>query len=455
VRSWPDGPDDPIPGNNVDDTVAPVIPSGSGHREIRRNNLEVVLRHLSLVGPDSRAGIAARAGLTRSTISRLVGELMDLGLVCETGPHRAQGIGRPATLLELDGRHVLAVGAEINVDYLAVLVTDLAGRAVYEQRRAFDAIAGGPERSITALAGLCGQALRALAGPRGRRRPIVAGVTVAIPGLVDGPARVVTLAPNLRWSGVPVAGRLRDLLRLGPAPVSVGNDASLAALAEYRVGRHAGTPDLIYITGEVGIGGGIVVAGRPLLGVRGFGGEIGHMKLDPAGPVCGCGRRGCWEAFIGLRALLRAVFPDGPGGHGGPGRAARSGVPGRHGLADGEPPEAKAAAVARLAMTGDARVLAALADVGRWVGVGAANLANVFNPRAIVLGGYFTLLADWILPPATGALRAGVLAPDAGGCDLTVSSLGFSAAARGGAIHVADEIISDPALLDSRGGAPP
>jgi predicted NBD/HSP70 family sugar kinase len=111
--------------------------------------------------------------------------------------------------------------------------------------------------------------------------------------------------------------------------------------------------------------------------------------------------------------------------------------------------------VARLARAGDARALGALATIGRWVGIGAANLANVFNPRAIILGGYFTVLADWILPPATDALHDGVLAPEAGGCELTTSSLGFSAAARGGAIHVADQIISDPALLVSRAGAPP
>jgi predicted NBD/HSP70 family sugar kinase len=219
----------------------------------------------------------------------------------------------------------------------------------------------------------------------------------------------------------------------------VCNDASLAAMAEYRVGSHAGIPDLIYITGEVGIGGGIIVAGRPLHGVRGFGGEIGHMKLDPDGPVCGCGRRGCWEALIGLHALLRAAFPDDPG---------------HHGAAAGEPPEAKATAVARLARAGDTRVLTALAGIGRWVGIGAANLANVFNPQAIILGGYFTLLADWILPPAASAFTEGVLAPEAGGCTLTTSALGFSAAARGGAIHVADQIISDPTLLDGRNGPP-
>src|SRR5205085_11803577 len=130
-----------------------------------------------------------------------------------------------------------------------------------------DAIADGPGHSITALAGLCREALGTLAGFRGGRQPIVAGLTVAVPGLVDVPARVVTLAPNLRWSGVPVAGRLREVLQLGPAPVSVANDASLAAVAEYRVGSHAGTPDLVYITGEGGRCGGVIVEGRPLRGV--------------------------------------------------------------------------------------------------------------------------------------------------------------------------------------------
>lgn len=418
----------------MDKTVASVVPSGTSHREVRRNNLEVVLRHLSLTGPDSRASIAARARLTRSTISRLTGELIDLGLVRESGSGAVQGIGRPATLLELDGRHILALGAEVNVDYLAVLVADLAGRKIYEQRIAFDAVAADANQSIAALADLCREALHALSGPRGGRQPVVAGLTVAIPGLVDGPARVVTLAPNLRWSGVPVAERLCELLQVGPVPVGVHNDASLAAIAEYRVGSYAGVPDLIYITGETGIGGGIIVAGRPLRGIRGFGGEVGHMKLDPKGPVCGCGRSGCWEALIGLHALQQAAFP---------GVTDQAAAP-------GEPPEAKAAAMARLARAGDDRVLTALAEIGRWVGIGAANLANVFNPQAIILGGYFTVLADWILRSASVAFLDGVLAKDAGGCSLVISSLGFSAAARGAAIHVADQIISDPAVLERR-----
>jgi predicted NBD/HSP70 family sugar kinase len=409
------------------------IPSRAGHGDVRRNNLEVVLRHLSAVGTDSRASIATRTGLTPSTVSRLVGELMELGLVREAGadgdssPRRPPG--RPATLLELDGRHVLALGAEINVDYIAVLGNDLAGRKLHETRQPFDAVSAGPERSAAVLASVCGQATATVTAAAGTAPVTVAGLTVAVPGLVDVAGGVVTEAPNLHWAGFPLAAALAGLPGTAGVPVSIGNDANLGALAEYRVGSHAGVRDLIYVTGEVGIGGGVIAGGRPLLGSHGHGGEIGHMNLDPAGPRCGCGRRGCWEALIGLGALLRAAGSE---------DATKARV---------SSPEAKVADLAARARAGEPGVLAALAELGHWVGAGAANLVNLFDPQAIILGGYFRQIAEWILPPATKALRAGVLAPGAGGCELTTSTLGFTAAARGGALRVIDQVLTDPTRL--------
>jgi len=410
---------------------APVIPSRADHSDIRRNNLEVVLRNLSVRGPDSRAGIAARAGLTPATVSRLVGELIDLGLVRETGPDQRmlpRRAGRPPTQLELDGRHVLALGAEVNVDYIAVLGTDLAGRTVHDTRLPFNAVDAGPGRSAAELARLCRLAVKLLARRRRDRPLVVAGLAVAVPGLVDTSNGLVTEAPNLHWTGFPLGAALAAAEGLATVPVTIGNDANLGALAEYWVGSHAGVPNLVYVTGEVGIGGGVIAGGQQLLGTHGHGGEIGHMNLDPTGPRCGCGRRGCWEALIGLGALLRAA--------GGGEAAARMAAP-----------EAKVAVVADRARGGDATALAALRELGHWVGVGAANLVNIFDPQVIILGGYFRQIAQWILPPARLALRAGVLAPGSGGCELTTSSLGFTAAARGGALHVADEVMRHPAAL--------
>jgi predicted NBD/HSP70 family sugar kinase len=400
------------------------IPQRAGQGDIRRNNLEVVLRHLSAVGSDSRAGIAARAGLTRATVSRLVAELIDLGVVRETGRGAGGRAGRPSTRLAL-GDTVVAIGTEVNVDYLSALVVDIAGREVLRERRSFDASVG-PDASIAALVELIRRTRRRLAARRGRPAPVLAGVTVAVPGLVDVGAGLVAEAPNLRWRDVAVAEPLGRALGLGSTPVHVGNDANLAAIAEYRSGEWAGTPNLVYITGEVGIGGGIIVGGHPLLGTRGYGGEVGHMNVMPGGPLCGCGRRGCWEACIGLNALLQSA---------------------RHHPRDDAPPEGKIEPIIKHARAGDSHTLDLLRELGRWIGVGAANLANLFDPQVIILGGYFASLADWILPAAREALEAGTLARPGDNLHLATSTLGFTAAAQGGAIHAIERVMSDPTTL--------
>jgi predicted NBD/HSP70 family sugar kinase len=463
-------------GAQVPDRGSFTIPARAGHTDIRRNNLEVVLRHLRAAEHASRAGIAARAGLTRATVSRLVAELIGLGLVAETGLAADQGQGRPATQLTVAGRHVLAIGAEINVDYLAVLAVDLGNREVYAQRRAFDARQAGPAASVRALAAMCTDCQAALPATIGGRDRVIAGLGIAIPGLIDEASATVSCAPNLGWDDFPVLPELGPVLggQAGVAVVTIGNDANRAAIAEYRVGGRAGTQNLVYVTGEVGIGGGMIVAGQPLLGSRGYGGEFGHMTLDPAGPPCGCGRRGCWEAYVGLEALLRAAgtLPDaaspgpaspGPGspGPGSPGPAGPgSGSPGPAGPGTatlgpgGAPgssgpgaPDDKVMSIAAAARAGDRRVLAALAGLGRYLGIGAANIAKIVNPEVIILGGYFTALAEWVLPPARASLRAGLLAPGPAGCELTTSDLGFMAAARGAAIDILDQVVSNPHRL--------
>ena len=429
-----------------------MIPKRAGHNDIRRNNLEVVLRHLSAVGADSRAGVAARAGLTRATVSRLVAELIELGLVNEGGQGREDRSGRPGrpgTMLEL-GTGVLAVGMEVNVDYLSVLVIDLAGREVLRERRAFDATVG-PDACLAGLAELYRSARRRLTARAGRSAPVIAGVTVAVPGLVDVTAGVVAEAPNLRWRDVAVAEPLRRMLRLGRArgvgaaagggagaaagggageaggvPIYVGNDANLGAIAEYRSGEWCGTPNLVYVTGEVGIGGGIIVGGQPLLGTRGYGGEVGHMNVMPDGPLCGCGRRGCWEACIGMAALLQSA---------------------RQRPRGDLPPERKIEPIVRRARAGDERTLSVLRELARWIGIGAANLANLFDPQVIILGGYFADLGEWILPVAQEALEAGTLARTGEHLHLATSTLGFTAAAQGGALHAIERVISDPTAL--------
>jgi predicted NBD/HSP70 family sugar kinase len=391
---------------------------------MRRSNLALVLRHLRDAGPRSRATIAMDTGLNRGTVSSLVTELIDRGLVREGDVQRGGSVGRPGQTVELDGRGIGGIGVEINVDYVTALVLDLTNAVVFERRVALDVPALTPAEVLDAVTDLAGKALADCAG----RDITPVGMTVAVPALVDTDDGVVAFAPNLRWTDVPVTRVLTPKLGL---PIQVDNDANLAALGEYAMGGRAGTADLVYLTGETGVGGGVMVDGRLLRGAAGFSGEIGHMPLNPGGDLCGCGRRGCWETMVGLAALLRmAATPDDP-------------------VCDPSLDlEQRLAMLSRRADDGDARTRDALTLVGEALGLGASILVNVFNPKVLLLGGYFASLGDYLLAPVLGELHARVIAPDA--CDVALSTLGFSAAARGGAHVALEAVLEDPTLVAVR-----
>jgi predicted NBD/HSP70 family sugar kinase len=418
--------DDEKQEERVNETCSTTLPARSNHTTVRRNNLELTLRLLALTPGLSRADLAGGTGLTRGTATRLVAELIELGLVREGTVSSSRRVGRPGTPLTIDGRHVLAIGLEVNVDYVAILVTDLGGREVYKDECAFDSVSAGPDGSVRAAIDLCLRATQRVRDRHHDRQPVIVGVAAAIPGLVDIRDGVVIEAPNLEWRYYPFGAALRDGLRLNGAPVRVGNDANFAALAEFRTGAWAGTSDLIYVTGEVGIGGGIITGGRPLLGIRGFGGEVGHMRVDPAGPRCVCGRRGCWEALIGLSVVLRSAGISTP---------------------SGTHPRTMVEDLVIRGREGNQHALDAIDRLGRDVGVGAAMLGNIFDPSVIILGGYFVALEEWILPRARRELMKGMLGRRDATPDLAVSGLGFTAAARGAALHAMDAVLSDPATL--------
>ncbi|HWO65698.1 MAG TPA: ROK family transcriptional regulator [Umezawaea sp.] len=400
---------------------------------MRRSNLALVLRHLGARGSRSRAGIAADTGLNKATVSSLVAELVDRGLVREGELDRAGAVGRPGKSVALDGRCVGGIGVEINVDYLTAMVLDLTNTVLFEQRVALDVQALPPEDVLDAVAELTSRAIREC----GRRDVLPVGVTVALPALVDVAAGVVAFAPNLHWRDVPVVRgmteRLAGLLAAHPMPIRVANDANLAALGEHAMGGVAGTADLVYLTGEIGVGAGVISGGRLLGGAEGFSGEVGHIQLDPAGHECGCGRRGCWETLVGMAGMLRLA-------------------------ADADDPvsdpaldlEQRLDLIRRRAETGDRRTLDALAEVGTGLGVGAAILVNFVNPRVVVLGGYFAGLGPYLLGPMMAELRARVIAPDVGGCRVELSTLGFAAASRGGANVALEAVFDDPAIVPVR-----
>jgi glucokinase len=216
------------------------------------------------------------------------------------------------------------------------------------------------------------------------------GVGVGVPGLVDRRG-VLRFAPNL--PGVvelPIAEELGARLGL---PVRVGNDATCAAWGERQVGAARGYDDVVLVALGTGIGSGIIVDGRLLRGANGFAGEVGHMIVDPDGPPCPCGQRGCWERFAsgsGLGRLGRLAAEAG--------RAARVTA-----LAGGDPASVRGEHVTVAAAEGDAEAAAVLVEFGWWVALGLANLANVFDPQAFVLGGGLIGVGELLLDPVRAA----------------------------------------------------
>ena len=401
------------------------MPARADGMSVRRNNLYLILRHLAVRGPASRAAIAANTGLTRATVSRLVGELLAQRLVHETGVNQSSQMGRPGTQLDLDGRHVLVVGAEVDVDGFTVLVTDLAGRQQHLVRKPVDVVTLGKERAVRQLANLCRRAVADVCRSQGDL-PVKA-FAIAVPGSVDSSRRTIIDTPNLKWRTFPLAHAVAETLGWSELISLLENEANLAALAEYWTGPHSGTRNFIYISGSVGIGGGVVVDGR-LISAAGRAGAVGHMMVDRDGPLCGCGRRGCWESRIGLNAFLRSAHLPPVGQCG---------------------PDASIRAVIEQAQAGKESVLRALAALGEWVGVGAANLINLLGFDVVILGGYLAAVAEWILPSAGKSLQEQVAVPLAGQELIVASTLGMSASARGAALEASNMVIAN--ALEVRG----
>ncbi|MFI6053174.1 ROK family protein [Streptomyces violascens] len=400
---------------------APPLAPKADKDTVRRHNLSLVLRAVHDESALSRAGAAARTGLTRAAVSSLADQLIRGGFLTESGKSFSGQAGRPGTMLTPARTGAAGAGVEVNVDYVSVCVVDLAGTDRVRLTEHFDN-RGEPAADVLARAARI--AARALdsAAEQGIH-PV--GVELALPGLVSQGA--VRQAPNLGWNQVEAEEMFSDaLLSMRPNSrallVSSDNEANLAALAELWFGGPDGRVDhFLYLTGEIGVGGALVVGGELLRGAHGFAGEIGHVVVDPDGPECRCGSRGCLEQYAGQLALLRSAGLD-----------ENAGMPG-------------VTELGRRARAGDESALGALADAGRTLGVVLSGAVNLFDPDAVVLGGIYRALMPWLAPAAERELTrrtvSGLWPPHSG--RLRASSLAGDAA-RGAAARIVRRVLADP-----------
>jgi predicted NBD/HSP70 family sugar kinase len=405
--------------------VAALTDSGRADQTtVRRANLGVVLRHVADSGSCSRARIAGATGLTRGTVSSLVAELIDLELVRETGsPAVPRGVGRPGLALEL-ADVLVGVGLEVNVDYVAVCVEDLRGVVHHEQRVHRDNRGSRPGPVLDHVADLIADALELL--ERAGRR--VAGVSVAVPGLVEVGSGTVVFAPNLGWSDLALRDELDERLGL---TVEVDNEANLAALAEHWAGAARGVDNAICVFGEIGVGSGILVGGALYRGANGFGGELGHVTVEPNGLDCACGSRGCLETRAGQEAIASAAGLRFAGGRTRP-------------VTD---------ELVRRASAGDPRTLSAIREAGGWLGVGLGSVFNLLDLEAVVLGGCFGPLAPWLAGEVASTIQQRSLGARSTTFRVVPSAFGEDAAVRGAASVSLSRVLDMPSAALAVAGA--
>ena len=380
--------------------------------DVRRQNLALVLAGIHRNGGVTRAGLAADSGLTKASVSSLVADLLESGLVCEDSIARDGERGRPGTGLVLNPARG-ALAAEINVDHLAVGVLDFAGQLSFHESLERRNRGSRPGELLPLLVDMAERAAAAAAASGIE----LLGGELTVPGLVDAERNVVLSAPNLGWAGVDLSGELPKLLPGAPFGVSLSNEANSAALAELWHGHGAVFPDFLYVSGEVGVGGGLVVGRRLFAGPQGHAGEIGHMVVHPEGPPCACGGRGCLETFAGQDAIYSAAGIE-------------------------QDPPRMGRLLNRLS-DGDEGAVSAVEQAGRYLGIAVASTARVANVSAVVLGGHFAALQEWIAPALCQSLEhyAPGLVP---GGNVVFSGLGQTGALIGAAATSVRRILGSP-----------
>ena len=371
----------------------------------------------------TRAEIARITGLARSTVSEIVNTLLATGLVREWGDGPSKG-GRRPILLRFEDSARTILGVDMGATHVAVMLTDLRGRMLGWVEHPFP-VREDPDGTCALIADLCGRLLDARPGSR----DALLGLGVAVPAPVDQETPE-ELSPVVlpAWSGHRGLGGVAGALRV---PLAVDNDANLGALAELWWGAGVGLDDFAFIKVATGVGGGHILRGEIYRGASGVAGEIGHVSIDPAGPECICGNRGCLTTFVGTAALLARVrelavgYPESP---------LAGGVPDLEGLVEAT-------------LEGDFLARRVVREAASHLGTAIAGLLNLMNPGAVILGGSLMRVGDYLLEPLRDAVASRTLTTSVLGSHIGTSELGDRNVALGAATLVLARALASPDLF--------
>jgi predicted NBD/HSP70 family sugar kinase len=365
-----------------------------------------VLQALHDSAGTSRPELVKVTGLSRATVSSLVTDMIAAGLVCEDdglAEPENRAMGRPAQPLSLNRSAAYAVGADIGHTHVRVALCDLYGKPVWDHIEVKE-VDRAPQETIDLTADLVERALRECAVQR--ERVLGLGADIASPVRSDGALGAEGIMPG--WAGIRLAAELERRTGL---PAQLINDANAGALAEHRYGAGRDTDDMVYVRLSAGIGAGIVVAGRLLLGTGGLAGEIGHLRVAAAGPVCRCGNRGCLETVASPVAIARLLQDSW----------------GQPVTPDDLP---------RLLADGDAGAIRVIEEAGEAIGRALATVVTLFNPQLIVLGGDLAAAGERLAGPIRHTIARRALPSAVPQAMVVTGELGSSAEVRGAASRV-------------------
>jgi glucokinase-like ROK family protein len=401
------------------------------HAFVRELNLSSVLRLIYNEAPLSRAKLAEITGLNKSTISSLVEDLLVRKLIQETGISSA-GTGRPATLLKINLQVGGVLGVELGVDFVAAVITDLAGNILSRKHVNADP-AASQEKTLGQTQALIDEMIlesQKLGLP-------VLGLSFSIPGTVDLDEGVLIFAPNLYWHNVPIRHIFSASTGL---KVFIENDANAAALAEHLFGMAKQLKDFIFVFAGVGLGGGLFLNGQLYRGKGGYAGEIGHTSIaaEPLQQPCHCGNRGCWETYVNQDSIMQRIQVR-------LGAERSSLIPS---LMDEQNAPLSISIIKQAADAGDTVATESLAEVGKAMGIGFAGLVNIFNPEKIILGGPVSVAGEHLLPSIRQSVNKHAMQEIVFQTEINISAFGPDASLIGAAAVVVDDILTNPTRVE-------
>ncbi|MDO5747585.1 MAG: ROK family transcriptional regulator [Actinomycetaceae bacterium] len=400
--------------------------------DARHTNLQLVLQQIvQSTQLLSRAKIATQTGITRATVSRLIDEFIEHGFLLENQPTTSTTPGRPATPLELNAYRYIGLGIEINVSSAHITGLDLHGNQLFSYaERLEDAHSREPEYILPHL----GQKIDELCAEHDITSTSLAGAVLSVPGLVDHTRETILHLPNLEWSNVQpipiLQSSILDEVRkrrhddssnrlVNPPAITVLNEANAAAMATayQRPGVPGSIGDFLYISGEIGVGGALIRNHQPISGSHGWAGEVGHVCVDPAGPPCQCGSRGCLEQYLGRKAISTNCGFDT--------------------LATNQQ-------IIQRIKEGDAATTTGIEIAANALGNALAGIINVIDINTVVLGGALAELTQLLETCAQETLRTHLLSYRWAPVVFQADACGETASSRGGAIMTLNHVLHYP-----------